>query len=410
MNDNDNDKAGDKNMSIGELTFLVAEDHEFQRKALVRMLQSLGAKVVLEAEHGKAALDLFADLTQPIDIIFVDLDMPEMDGMEFIRHVGESGVPVSLALSSALDRALVSSVETMTRAYGINLLGAVEKPVTPQKLSALISRHSKTAPQKRRAALEQMPAQEIAEGMAAGQFEPFLQPKVLLSNAEVIGAEALVRWRHPQRGLIPPAAFVPTVESSGMIDDLTWLMLDQSAALVARWLKTGREYSISVNLSLRSLEAPTLADRITERVRSHGIDPKHLILEVTETAAMTDVGRCLENLVRLRMKGFGLSIDDYGTGYSSMQQLARVPYTELKIDQSFVMGASSQPRLRVMLESSMQMAEKLGLTVVAEGVETRRDWNLLAELGCHKAQGYYIAKPMPADEFIDWIDAWPPKE
>jgi EAL domain-containing protein (putative c-di-GMP-specific phosphodiesterase class I)/CheY-like chemotaxis protein len=397
-------------MSIRELTFLVAEDHAFQRKALVRMLQGLGAEVVLEAEDGRAALDLFADLTQPVDIIFLDLDMPHMDGMEFIRHVGESGVPVSLVLSSALDAALVSSVETMARAYGIHLLGAVEKPVTPQKLAALLARHGRAAPQKKGGAMEQMAVADIAAGMAAGQFEAFLQPKVLLSTAEVVGAESLVRWRHPERGLIPPAAFVPTIESSGMIDDLTWLMLDQSAALVSSWLKTGREYSLSVNLSLRSLETPSLAERITDRVRAQGVDPRFIVLEVTETAAMTDVGRCLENLVRLRMKGFGLSIDDYGTGYSSMQQLARVPYTELKIDQSFVMGASSQPRLRVMLESSMQMAQKLGLQAVAEGVETRRDWNLLAELGCHMAQGYYIAKPMPAAEFLDWIDEWPPKD
>jgi EAL domain-containing protein (putative c-di-GMP-specific phosphodiesterase class I)/CheY-like chemotaxis protein len=397
-------------MSIRELTFLVAEDHAFQRKALVRMLQGLGAEVVLEAEDGRAALDLFADLTQPVDIIFLDLDMPHMDGMEFIRHVGESGVPVSLVLSSALDAALVSSVETMARAYGIHLLGAVEKPVTPQKLAALLARHGRAAPQKKGGAMEQMAVADIAAGMAAGQFEAFLQPKVLLSTAEVVGAESLVRWRHPERGLIPPAAFVPTIESSGMIDDLTWLMLDQSAALLSSWLKTGREYSLSVNLSLRSLETPSLAERITDRVRAQGVDPRFIVLEVTETAAMTDVGRCLENLVRLRMKGFGLSIDDYGTGYSSMQQLARVPYTELKIDQSFVMGASSQPRLRVMLESSMQMAQKLGLQAVAEGVETRRDWNLLAELGCHMAQGYYIAKPMPAAEFLDWIDEWPPKD
>jgi EAL domain-containing protein (putative c-di-GMP-specific phosphodiesterase class I)/FixJ family two-component response regulator len=397
-------------MQMGELSFLVAEDHGFQRKALVRMLEGMGAKMVMQAADGRAALDMFKDLTQPVDIIVCDLDMPEMDGMEFIRHIGEAGVPVSLILSSALERTLISSVETMTKAYGINLLGAIEKPATPKKLAELIVRHRKGAVQTPRPPLEQIPVQEIAQGMAAGQFEAFLQPKVLLTTAEVVGAEALVRWRHPERGLIPPGAFVPAIEAGGLIDDLTWIMLDKSAALVAQWLMTGREYSLSVNLSLKSLGDSTLADRINERVRSHGVDPRHIILEVTETAAMTDVGRCLENLARLRMKGFGLSIDDYGTGYSSMQQLARVPYSELKIDQSFVMGASSQPRLRVMLESSMQMADKLGLTVVAEGVETRRDWNLLAELGCHKAQGYYIAKPMPAADFLDWIDAWPPKE
>ncbi len=177
-----------------------------------------------------------------------------------------------------------------------------------------------------------------------------------------------------------------------------------------QWSKRGSPYTVSVNLSLKSLDDPKLADRITETVRRQGVDPSFIILEVTETAAMTDVARCLENLARLRMKGFGLSIDDYGTGYSSMQQLARVPYTELKIDQSFVLGAASQPRLRVMLESSMELANRLGLTVVAEGVETRQDWDLLKQLGCHKAQGYFIAKPLPADKFLDWVDEWRPVE
>lgn len=397
-------------MQIEKLTFLVAEDHEFQRKALVLMLRGLGAQTILEAADGKSALEMFKDLRQPIDIIISDLDMPEMDGMQFIRHIGEAGVPVSLMLFSALDRTLITSVETMTRAYGINLLGAIEKPATPTKLRNLIERHGTIVAVAKKPPMEQMALEDIAAGLAAGQFEPFLQPKVVLATSEVVGAEALVRWRHPERGLIPPAAFIPVLEASGMIDDLTWVMLDKSAAIIAQWRKAGLLYDISINLSLASLAEPTLGDRITDTVRRHGVEASSLILEVTETAAMSDVGHCLENLARLRMKGFGLSIDDYGTGYSSLQQLARVPYTELKIDQSFVTGASGQPRLMVMLESSMELAKKLGLTVVAEGVETRRDWNLLRDMGCHKAQGYFIAKPMPAGEFSDWVDDWPPKD
>jgi EAL domain-containing protein (putative c-di-GMP-specific phosphodiesterase class I)/FixJ family two-component response regulator len=393
-------------MAIEELTFLVAEDHDFQRKTLVRMLQGLGARNVVEAADGRQALDAFEDLLQPIDIVICDLDMPQMDGMEFIRHVGELGVPVSMILSSALDRALISSVETMARAYGITLLGAIEKPATPPKLEALIKLHAQPDAKPKRAPLEQMPLNEIIEGMEAGQFVPYLQPKVRIAESRVVGAEALARWLHPQRGLVPPGAFVPALEAAGRIDDLTWIVLDGSAALAGDWAKAGLDHKISVNLSLGSLESAGLADRITDRVKAAGASPQQLILEVTETVAMTDVGRCLENLARLRMKGFGLSIDDYGTGYSSMQQLARIPYTELKIDQSFVLNASSQPRLRVMLEASMQMAEKLGMKVVAEGVETRSDWDLLAGLGCQMAQGYFIARPMPALEFLVWCDGW----
>jgi EAL domain-containing protein (putative c-di-GMP-specific phosphodiesterase class I) len=131
-----------------------------------------------------------------------------------------------------------------------------------------------------------------------------------------------------------------------------------------------------------------------------------MILEITESAAMTDVGRVLENLTRLRMKGFGLSIDDYGTGYSSMQQLTRIPFTELKIDQSFVMHAAHQESSRMILESSLDMARKLGITSVAEGAETQEDWNLLRECGCDLAQGFYIARPMEADAFPDWVREW----
>ncbi|HVY07495.1 MAG TPA: EAL domain-containing response regulator [Burkholderiales bacterium] len=397
-------------MNMNELAFLVAEDHDFQRRTLVRILQNMGVKTVYEAADGRSALEIFRDPGRQVDIIISDLDMPEMDGMEFIRHVGEAGVQASLILSSALERTLIASVETMTRAYGINLLGAVDKPVTAKKLASLVGAYRPAGVRTKRAPMEQMPLAEIDEGIAAGQFEPFLQPKVGMDNAKVTGAEALVRWRHPERGLIPPAAFIPALEENDRIDELTWVVLDRTAQTVRKWQDSGRinGHTVSVNLSLKTLNDPKVADHITECVRRHGVAANRIVLEITETAAMTDVAHCLENLSRLRMKGFGLSIDDFGTGYSSMQQLARVPYTELKIDQSFVMGAASEARLRVMLESSMQLADKLGLTVVAEGVETHDDWKLLQQLGCHKAQGYFIARPMPAEEFLDWAEQWAP--
>jgi EAL domain-containing protein (putative c-di-GMP-specific phosphodiesterase class I)/FixJ family two-component response regulator len=399
-------------MPMTNLAFLVAEDHDFQRRTLVKMLHSMGARTVYEAPDGKTALEIFRDPERQVDIIISDLDMPEMDGMEFIRHVGEAGVQASLILSSALERSLVASVETMTRAYGINLLGAVDKPVTTQKLALVVGAYRPPGAKARRAPLEQMPLDEIARGIAAGQFEPFLQPKVGMDDARVMGAEALVRWRHPERGLIPPAAFIPALEENDRIDELTWAVLNRTAATIRQWQDAGRAngHTISVNLSLKTLNDPKVADRITECVRGHGIAADRILLEITESAAMTDTARCLENLTRLRMKGFGLSIDDFGTGYSSMQQLTRVPYTELKIDQSFVMGAASQARLRIMLESSMDIANRLGLTVVAEGVETREDWDLLQKIGCHKAQGYFIAKPMPADQFLEWAETWTPPQ
>jgi EAL domain-containing protein (putative c-di-GMP-specific phosphodiesterase class I)/ActR/RegA family two-component response regulator len=395
-------------MEISELTFLVAEDHDFQRRTLVRMLTSLGARRVLEAADGRAALAAFREATEPVHIMICDLDMPEMDGMELIRRVGEAGSHVSVILASALDRHLVASVETMTTAYGMNLLGAIEKPATPEKLRDLIARHGAPAPGRTGGApgTATVSTDDVMAGLRAGQFEPFFQPKVALSTRTVVGAEALARWRHPERGIVPPGAFVSALEAAGQVDALTWMMLEKSAAVAARWWAEGERLSISVNLSIASLSDPTIADRVTDVVRRQGVDPKAMILEITETAAMTNVGPSLENLARLRVKGFGLSIDDYGTGYSSMQQLARIPFTELKLDQGFVGNCATHAQHRAIVESSLDMARRLRLKTVAEGVETQAGWDLLRELGCELGQGYFISRPLPADDFLRWAGEW----
>lgn len=180
-------------------------------------------------------------------------------------------------------------------------------------------------------------------------------------------------------------------------------MLRKAAAFCGAWrAASGLDVSMSVNLSIKSLSNAQLADRVTALVRDEHLEPRYMVLELTESAATTDVGAALENLARLRMKGFGLSIDDYGTGYSSMQQLTRIAFTELKIDQSFVANAARQQSARVILESSLDMAKKLNITSVAEGVETQQDWDLLHQLGCQLGQGYFIAQPMDARALLKW--------
>ena len=395
-------------MPFADLRFLVVEDHEFQRRALVSLLTRLGSKVVYDAEDGRSALQIVQDPARPVDIVVSDLEMPGMDGMEFIRHLGAAETRVSLILASALERKLIASIGTMTEAYGIKLLGIVEKPLTTAKLEALIRLHDKSAV----AAARPRPAgpsftlAEIVAAVANEEFEPFYQPKVEMAAQRVRGAEALARWCHPTLGTIAPFAFIPTLEEHRLIDDLTWLMLRKSAAQCSRWRATGLELSVSVNLSLVSLSDLQLADRITDIVRGQNLDPRHMVLEITESAATTDLAKVLENLARLRVKGFGLSIDDYGTGYSSMQQLSRIAFTELKIDQAFVANAAREASTRVILASSLDMARKLNIDAVAEGVETRDDWDLLLQLGCGLAQGYLVARPMQAATFEGWLNDW----
>lgn len=294
----------------------------------------------------------------------------------------------------------------------MHLLGAIEKPVTPAKLSELLQHRISTAASEMSTILEDIPENLIINSLHEKRYEPFFQPKIDLITGRLVGAEALARLRKPDGTFVRPDIFVPFLESRKLINELTWIMLERAAEACLMWHALGvtQKLSVSVNLSLLSLSDADLASQLTKRVTSIGLEPKHMILEITESDAMMDVAHFLENLTRLRMKGFGLSIDDYGTGYSSMQQLSRIPFSELKIDRSFVTDVALYPRKRVMLASSIDMARKLGLTVVAEGVESRSDWDRLKELGCTLAQGYFIAKPMPAGEFLSWAGNYRPIE
>lgn len=385
------------------LVVMVVEDHDFQRRTVARMLRSMGAREVLEAGDGDQAMALIQGVA--IDLMVCDLNMPNMDGMELIRHLGGMDSTVSFVISSAQELSILSSVETMAKEYGVRVLGAIEKPVTLDRLEEMMARHH--APRTKRTAggAPGFSLAQILDGLKQKQFEPFFQPKVDLRTGRAVGAEALARWRHPEHGVVSPYGFIAMLEQSRNLEPLTYVMLEAAAMACRAWRARGWELSVSVNLSLTSLTDTSLAERITQIVRSRGLDPKHMILEITETAAMSEVAPALENLARLRMHGFGLSVDDYGTGFSSLKQLTRVAFTELKVDQGFVTGCGSVPASRSIVESCVEMARRLGIKSVAEGVETQSDWDVLKAAGCDVAQGYLIAKPMDGDSFVAFCAA-----
>jgi EAL domain-containing protein (putative c-di-GMP-specific phosphodiesterase class I)/AmiR/NasT family two-component response regulator len=392
-------------MGFSELKFLAVEDHEFQRGVLLKMLARLGATNVSAAADGRAALDIVKSSYPSIDIIISDLDMPGMDGLELMRHLSEAQLPVAIILTSALESVLLDSIETMTRAYGVKILGVIQKPITLEKLDALIKLHVPAQVKQDQPGTDRssFTMEEIVQGLTNDEFEPFFQPKVELATRRLKGAEALARWRHPQKGIVAPHAFIGLLEEHNQIDELTWMMLRKSVAFCREWrAMSGQDVNVSVNLSVKSLADVHLADRVIELADRESLEPENIILEVTESATTTHIGHSLENLSRLRMKNFGLSIDDYGTGYSSLQQLVRIAFTEIKIDQSFVANARTQQSARIILESTLDMAKKLGISTVAEGVETQDDWNFLRQLGCELAQGYLIAMPMEAGKLLTW--------
>jgi diguanylate cyclase len=247
---------------------------------------------------------------------------------------------------------------------------------------------------------------ELRAAVERDELRLFLQPKIDLASGAVLGAEALVRWQHPQRGLVPPMSFIPFAEQTGFIRELTGWMIDRCAARSRALQSDDLNYKFAINLSTRDLVDQSLPQRLQRLLARDRIDPKTLCLEITESAIMDDPQRALQTLQRLHDMGLRLSIDDFGTGYSSLAYLKKLPLHELKIDRSFVMAMERDAADLKIVRSTIDLAHNLGLSVVAEGVETAQVWALLKRMGCDEAQGYFIAKPMPEAAFADWAQQW----
>jgi EAL domain-containing protein (putative c-di-GMP-specific phosphodiesterase class I) len=394
-------------MGLSNRTIMVVEDHDFQRLMTLRLLKDLGAGTLLGAANGREALGLLSERGRPVDIILCDLDMPEMDGVEFIRHVAEEQLAQAVVVVSAMEISILNTVETMARAYGLQVLGAISKPLNLHELRNCIA-HFRPKALFEKVCITQAPfdVEDLKRGLEDGEFLAFFQPKVSFATGEVQSVEALVRWFRPGHGVVPPLHFIQQMEVEGLVTKLTEVLLTQTCGYLKAWAQRGHILTASVNVSMLCLTDVGIADRLHDLVKESGCDPKQIILEVTETGVMTDVAKVLNVLARLRLKGFGLSIDDFGTGYSSLQQLGNVPFTELKVDQSFVKNSPTQSRHRTIIEASLELARKLKLKTVAEGVETRAEWDLLKSLGCQTAQGYFVARPMPGHQMPDWIQMW----
>jgi diguanylate cyclase (GGDEF)-like protein len=244
---------------------------------------------------------------------------------------------------------------------------------------------------------------ELRQAAQRGELLLHYQPKVRLADGEVRHAEALLRWQHPQRGLVPPDRFIPAAEQTGYIRSLTRWVLDAALAQAAAWRRSGLEVQIAVNLSVRDLLDTALPAQLDDLLRQRQASPQWLALEVTESAVMSDPARALSVVRDLHERGFALALDDFGTGYSSLSYLKRLPVDELKIDKSFVRNLAHESDDATIVASTIELAHRMGLRVVAEGVEDRAAWQLLQRMGCDFIQGYLISRPLRADEFARWL-------
>jgi EAL domain-containing protein (putative c-di-GMP-specific phosphodiesterase class I)/AmiR/NasT family two-component response regulator len=386
---------------LSALSFLVVEDDSFQRWTIEQLLLRAGAARTICAPDGKAALEALQ--RERFDVVVCDLDMPRMDGIELIRCIADSGRAPAVIVCTAHDEPLISAVAGIARARGVPLLDAIAKPVTAAKLSIALAAYLSgrgEEPRLHHAEPAAVDARTLAAALEGEEIQAWFQPKIDMATGQVVGGEALARWARPGGATLLPSQFLPDIQREGLMGLFTRLIARQAIRACASWRRVGIAASVSINMDPALLADESLVDALTGAVLEENLCPRDVILEVTESTAAASTPRDLETLTRLRMRGFGLAIDDFGTGYSSMLQLVCVPYTELKIDRSFVQGAVARKTCRAVVRSCADIAATLGIACVAEGVETDAEWALVDELGCSAAQGWRFGKAMPWARFI----------
>jgi EAL domain-containing protein (putative c-di-GMP-specific phosphodiesterase class I)/DNA-binding NarL/FixJ family response regulator len=385
---------------------LLIDDDPFALKILTRQLERLGCRPIVPCERARDALSILETRSETSDLVFCDLLMPGLDGVEFVRHIARIGYRGALVLVSGEDARILQTVKKLAQAHRVRMLGALAKPVSLDRLREVLARHGTHVSAAPKAASKVHDPADLQRAIAAGELVNHYQPKVDLATGAVLGVEALVRWQHPLAGLVFPDQFIGMAEEHGLIDALTTAVLGRALRQARAWHDAGLPVKMAVNVSMDNLAALEFPDAVEREANAAGVALRDLVLEVTESRLMNDPRGPLDILTRLRLKRIGLSIDDFGTGHSSFAQLRDIPFDELKLDRSFVNGAAADPSLTAIVDATLALAHQLGMRAVAEGVEDRGDWDFLRRRGCDVAQGYFIAKPMPARDFPAWHAAW----
>ncbi|HTV90873.1 MAG TPA: EAL domain-containing response regulator [Stellaceae bacterium] len=329
-------------------------------------------------------------------VIVLDLQIPGTDGIELLRQLAADKCTAHVILASGVDAKTLDAAQQLGRERGLKMAGLLEKPVDLHGLRKLLARF--------RPIDDAQLMRDLSEAIQRDQLFLEYQPKLDCQSGRIAGVEALVRWHHPTLGLVRPDQFVMLAEETPLIDPLTEWVATAAIRQLAGWRRQGFAVDVAINISARNAQDITLPDRLARHCAAYEVEPPSVILELTETGAMGNAVQLLDVLTRLRLKGFELAIDDFGTGYSSLVQLRKMPFSELKVDCSFVTRMIADRDCMFIVETIVELAHKLGLRSVAEGVESERAFAALRAMRCDHAQGYHLSRPQPADRLAMFLN------
>jgi len=388
------------------LKVLVVDDSLVQRNHVVTMCHAYELEDVHGATDGVDAVEKLKK--QQFDLVFIDLEMPKMDGVELVRRIANDKLAPSVIILSSKDPALILSIGTMAESDGLNVLGTFQKPMQNSDLLASLKQLRTlmlkvTTSKEQHHLYNRLNKKDLLDGIKNEQITLFYQPKLTTKGLLLKGVEALARWQHPKLGFVSPVEFITAAEEFGIISKLTHYLFNIALQQKVNWKKHGVNFHLAFNLSPLSLSDRGLAESISEQVASYNLSPGEIVLEITENAISGEVSTAIETLAKLRLKGFNLAIDDYGTGFANAQQLSRVPATELKLDRVLIDNVTTKPQQKTILKSTVNLAKELNLHTVAEGVENFDDFQCIFDLKVDLVQGYYFAKPMPSNTLIEWL-------
>lgn len=381
---------------------LVIDDDPLFQIVICEGLRASGVATVETADDGVEGLEALANADGDVDLIAVDLQMPNMTGVDVIRELGRLGYKGSVIIISSEASNLRRSVENMAKLLGINILGALGKPLDVDELNALVQADQADTTQQHGRHLSRS---NVISAIADRELIPFFQPKVNLTSGAVTGFEVLTRHVEDASGPAPHN-YLDAIEKFGLSVDFLCALIAQAAEQIDIWETPFKSLKLSFNLTPLAVQDSSLPDRLLAAVVSAGLDPKSVTFEITENHLLECTAASLEVLSLMRLYGFDLSIDDFGTGATSIEQLRTFPFTELKIDGRFMMAGETDDFSRLTVETSAKLAGMLGMTVVAEGVETVASVRFAQRSGADEVQGYHFARPMSAEQTHTWLKSY----